>query len=291
MISILMPIKNEALYIESALKSIFEIDECNFEVIVVDDGSTDNSILLLKNLNYPFVRIIETDGIGKAAAFSLAYERALGDYFILLAGDDLLVASALKDRVIPLRSATPETPTITFCKLKSFSETKAYDGMILPKNPNKGLESGGCMAFNKAFGDLVFPIPSMLANEDSWLVLHARYLPVTVIHVPIIGLMYRIHANNSYKRGVEFAQVNEQMWLRQRALFYFYETYKEKLLPSQQRELLVEFCLQLLRYLGYPLVLLFLPRAPIKNKIKFFFNATPYLYLLRERFYKFFSGR
>tara|TARA_R110001583_G_scaffold195505_1_gene374530 strand:+ start:6932 stop:7807 length:876 start_codon:yes stop_codon:yes gene_type:complete len=291
MISILMSVKNEACYIETALRSIEPAAALGIEVVVVDDGSTDGTSEVVERLNLPFVKLIRTPGIGKAAAYSLAYEQASGSFFVLFAGDDLLIPEALEKRIAPLRMQDSQVSAVTFCKLKSFSEQGKYDGMELPKNSKLGLESGGCIAFNRSFANHAFPIPSTLANEDSWLMLQVRFSDVRVTHVPLVGLLYRIHDNNSYKRGVPFIQVNEQMWLRQRAHFFFYEKYRTRLSPAQQRRILLEFALQLLRYLGAPILLMLLLELPIKTRIKALFNARPALYWTRERFYKFFSGR
>ena len=289
MLSILMPAKNEARYIEAALHSVAKIKTGDFEVIIVDDGSSDDTCQVVKTLGFDFVRLIESGGVGKARAFTLAYESAKGDTFILLAADDLLVAENVEARISPIKSQ--DSAAISFCRLKSFSETTKYHGMELPKNSQLGLESGGCMAFNRAFGDMAFPIPDYLPNEDVWLTLHARYLPVNVTQVPKLGILYRIHDNNSYKRGAPYSQINEQMWLRQRALFYFYELYKSELSPLTQRKILTQFLLQLTRYLGFTLTLLILPEAPLKDRIKMLLNSSSLLYSIRERFYNFFSGR
>src|SRR5690606_17627541 len=135
-----------------------------------------------------------------------------------------------------------------------------------------------------------FPIPAMLANEDSWLISHVRYMDVSVTHVPVVGLFYRSHANNSYKRGVPFAQVNEQMWVRQRALFYFYEKYRRQLSPEVQQKVLLEVCVQVMRQLGLAMPLMLVHRAALVLRIKMVFDANGCLDGVREGFYKVFSG-
>ncbi|AXK53634.1 glycosyltransferase family 2 protein [Pseudomonas protegens] len=289
MLSILMPAKNEALYIEAALRSIEKINNLDFEVIVVDDGSDDETFNIVERLAFSFVKLIKSGGVGKAQAFNIAYENASGDIFILLAADDLLIAESIHERITPIQK--DGTPKVSYCKLKSFSADSKYNAMTLPKNPALGLESGGCMAFNRSFAQLAFPIPSFLPNEDVWMMLHARYSSVEATHVPKIGIFYRIHDNNSYKRGINYSQINEQMWVRQRAIFYFYEQYKPKLSPQKQRALLVAFLLQLLRYLGYSKIICFIPEASLKERAKLLLNSSAWLYSIRERFYSFFSGR
>ena len=291
MLSVLMSVKNEVRYVEAALRSIEPALPAEIEIVVVDDGSTDGTPDLVESLGLSFVKLVRTGGVGKAAAYSLAYENASGSYFILFAGDDLLVPAALEARVAPLRTQTDDLAAVTFCKLKSFSSQEKYDGMVIPRDPCLGLESGGCIAFNRRFAEQAFPIPPTLANEDSWLMLQVRYSDIRVTQVPVIGLLYRIHQNNSYQRGVSFKTVNEQMWMRQRALFFFYEKYRENLSAGQQREILLALAVQLLRYLGKPIPMLLLNGAGLKARIKALFNSTSGLYWLRERFYKFFSGR
>lgn len=56
LVSIVAPCYNAERFLEAALQSIFAQDYGNFEVIIVDDGSTDNSIAMLESLQarYPF---------------------------------------------------------------------------------------------------------------------------------------------------------------------------------------------------------------------------------------------
>lgn len=290
MISFLMPVQDEADYIEDALASIVACG-CALEVLVVDDGSQDATVRVVEALNLPQVRLIRTDGIGKAAAFNLAYREARGDFFILIAGDDCIAPTVVAARVAPLRAVAAEVPAISLCKLQSFSAQRRYHGMVLPRHPARGLESGGCMAFNRAFGELAFPIPTALANEDSWLVLHARFSPIEIFQVPQVGIFYRIHAGNSYRRGAPFAVVNGQMWARQKAAFYFLEQHGAALGDRQRRTLLAELAVHLLRYMGAWGVLMLVPGASLGRRFKALAHARPALYALRERFYKFFSGR
>jgi glycosyltransferase involved in cell wall biosynthesis len=173
-LSILMPVKNESSYIEESLKSIQQIEYIDFEVVLVDDGSTDKTVERVQELNMPFVKLIRTEGVGKAQAYNLAYKNSGGDFFILLGGDDLLIASTIKARIEPLKESK-NTPAVSFCKLISFSQNKRYDSILMPKKKNRGLETGGCIAFNKKFAELTFPIPNFLINEDSWITLHARF--------------------------------------------------------------------------------------------------------------------
>lgn len=286
-----MPVKNERYYIEESLRSVSKIKSISFEVVLVDDGSTDGTADFVEILNFDFVKLIKTDGVGKVSAFNLAFENASGSVFILLAGDDRIDHEAVQGRIAPLLQINNDQAAVTLCMLMSFSLNKKYDGMVLPKVKKIGLLSGGCMAFNKAFAELAFPIPSCLVNEDSWLVLHARFSQVAVSHVPHIGIYYRIHENNSYKRGVGFDVVNLQMWNRQKAAFYFLDKYFDKLSKKQVKTIMCEFAVYIFRFLGFPMLIICVPSVPLTLKIKAIFHANNFMYSLREKFYSFFSGR
>ncbi|WP_151863428.1 glycosyltransferase family 2 protein, partial [Acinetobacter sp. TUM15512] len=64
MISIGIPIYNAEDYLEDAIKSVLAQSFKNFELILIDDGSTDNSLAIAKSFNDPRIRIY-TDGTYK----------------------------------------------------------------------------------------------------------------------------------------------------------------------------------------------------------------------------------
>ncbi|HCF1779510.1 TPA: glycosyltransferase family 2 protein, partial [Pseudomonas aeruginosa] len=56
LVSVVAPCFNAEKYLEEALRSIYEQDYPNFEVIIVDDGSTDNSYAMLEQLQKVGIR-------------------------------------------------------------------------------------------------------------------------------------------------------------------------------------------------------------------------------------------
>ena len=70
-LSILMPVYNEEKFIYEAVNSILNQD-CNFELIIVNDGSTDRTGEILKEFDSPKLRILNSIKIGKNAAINKA---------------------------------------------------------------------------------------------------------------------------------------------------------------------------------------------------------------------------
>jgi len=90
-VSVIVTAHNYAEYIREALDSIFSQTFGDFEIIIVDDGSTDETPEILREYSYQYpekVRIITLDGIGLAGACNRGIETASGEYIVRLDADD-----------------------------------------------------------------------------------------------------------------------------------------------------------------------------------------------------------
>ena len=91
-VSIIMPIYNVAQYLEETLDSILNQSLTDFEVIAVNDGSTDNSEEILKKYQQKDRRIIyfSQENQGQSVARNLALKHASGEYIYMMDSDDVL---------------------------------------------------------------------------------------------------------------------------------------------------------------------------------------------------------
>jgi glycosyltransferase involved in cell wall biosynthesis len=87
MISVVIPTHNRRAFVLEAVESILAQDGCEFEVIVVDDGSTDGTVAALAAL--PGVRIFAQPRQGVAAARNAGVRIARGEWLAFLDSDDL----------------------------------------------------------------------------------------------------------------------------------------------------------------------------------------------------------
>ena len=99
MISIIMPAYNEEKNIEKAIQSLLNQTYNNFEIFIVNDGSTDQTAsivekyaLLDKRINF----INPKDKIGKVAAYNLASKKINGNWVYFMGADDELPQNALE---------------------------------------------------------------------------------------------------------------------------------------------------------------------------------------------------
>ena len=97
-ISVLVPTYNRAQKIARAVDSVLNQTRRPFEVIVVDDGSTDKTPLLLTKYNGA-VKVIRQNNQGVAAARNRAIKEARGEWFALLDSDDWWLPAKMEEQI------------------------------------------------------------------------------------------------------------------------------------------------------------------------------------------------
>jgi glycosyltransferase involved in cell wall biosynthesis len=98
LVSILMPAYNGEVYIEQAIESVIAQTHQNWELIIVDDGSTDSTAAIVTGFKDPRIRYTYQENRGQAAALNRGLEMARGDYVTTLDTDDWLTSNSLLDR-------------------------------------------------------------------------------------------------------------------------------------------------------------------------------------------------
>jgi glycosyltransferase involved in cell wall biosynthesis len=87
-ISVIIPTYNCAEFIEEAIHSVLKQTLLPYEIIVVDDGSTDQTAVIISGFNDARISYYLQENTGVAAARNLGLERASGDFIAFLDADD-----------------------------------------------------------------------------------------------------------------------------------------------------------------------------------------------------------
>lgn len=292
-ISILSAVHNEAHHVTEMIKSVQAQDLPEWEILFVDDGSTDDTAKLIQEHASadPRVRLISHGlKLGKVKAFNTAKEASRGDVIVLLAGDDRLPQGSLRTRWREVSALPTSEPCVGFFKIRTFSTKKKYDGMVLPRGDGAS-RSGGSIAMNRAMADVLFPIDESLVAEDIWLAYGSADIAVHMVEMPDLVLDYRIHDGNSNPRDRPFAEMTESMHKRHRAWKALLDCERIPLSPDARRELDALWSAEELRYRGKLPALIARPTLPLVERAALASMASPALYWVRKRFYRFFSGR
>ena len=88
--SVCIPCYNAGKYIEETINSILNQDYLNIEIIIVDDGSTDDTQYVLAKIKDPRVKWFLQENMGAAAARNNAFRQSAGTYIKFMDADDLL---------------------------------------------------------------------------------------------------------------------------------------------------------------------------------------------------------
>ncbi len=89
-VSVIMPMRNAAPFVVAAIRSVLAQEtSVAFEIVVVNDGSTDGSEDAVRSVAAPQIRVVQGGGRGEAAAVNLAIENSRGEIVMRCDADDL----------------------------------------------------------------------------------------------------------------------------------------------------------------------------------------------------------
>lgn len=99
-VSVILPVYNGKRFIRQAVKSVFDQTFDNFELIVIDDGSTDKTFQTLSVFKDKRIRIIRNDqNLGVAKSLNIGMNVARGEYIARCDGDDINLKNRFKTQV------------------------------------------------------------------------------------------------------------------------------------------------------------------------------------------------
>ncbi len=293
LISILSAVFNEQRFIDEMIESVRRQDYENWELVFVDDGSTDSTVekILANSAVDPRIRLASSGiKLGKVKAFNVAYEESVGSLITLLGGDDRLTSGSLSLRVEAHRRYSTERRVASFYKLRTLSEDRRMDGIELPKGQHTS-KSGACTVLSRSLADIVFPIDESLVAEDLWLGYAAEGLCEDRVDLPVVVMEYRIHENNSNPRRRPFPEMSDAMSRRHAAYAALIRQDRFDL-PPRTRQVLFELSeLERLRVAGRAFSIMLKPGVPWLDRAAMASMSHPLLYSLRNLFYGALSGR
>ncbi|MBL4592921.1 MAG: glycosyltransferase family 2 protein [Flavobacteriales bacterium] len=166
LISIVMPVKNTSLFLRECLDSILKQTTTNWELLAVDDGSTDNSLEILKKYSNKDnrIKIFINNGNGIIDALRLAYVNSSGELITRMDSDDRMSEDKLS--VLSANLLDAGKGNIAVGLVNYFSENGVGEGFKNYENWLNGLILKG-NNFKEIYKECVIPSPCwMVYRED-----------------------------------------------------------------------------------------------------------------------------
>jgi glycosyltransferase involved in cell wall biosynthesis len=95
-VTVLMPAYNAAKYIGDAISSVLEQPFADFELLIINDGSTDDTVKIIRSFNDPRIVLISQENKGIASALNLGLSYAKAPYIARFDADDICMPNRLK---------------------------------------------------------------------------------------------------------------------------------------------------------------------------------------------------
>lgn len=111
-VSVVMPVYNGAQYIEEAIQSVLDQTMSDFEFIIINDGSTDDTEIVIRTFDDERIRLInKSSNEGVAAAINDGFAAARGEYIARFDADDICVPERFEKQLAFLH----DNPEIMIC--------------------------------------------------------------------------------------------------------------------------------------------------------------------------------
>jgi glycosyltransferase involved in cell wall biosynthesis len=213
-VSVVIPTYNRASFLFESINSVLKQTLQDIEIIVVDDGSTDDTREMVMKY-FPMVRYIYQENQGVSIAFNNGINLALGEYVAIFADDDIMLEDALEKSVTFFN----QHPEVGFCHGQNY--TIDENGQSLRLRTTRGprvtfIRSGKEEIANLLFRDSIQASTVVIRRScfqkvglfdtnlrggedwDMWIRL-SRYYPVGYLSEPLVKV--RIHAQNLQSQG------------------------------------------------------------------------------------------
>ncbi|KYC36861.1 glycosyl transferase family 2 [Scytonema hofmannii PCC 7110] len=209
LISVIIPCYNAARFLDATLESVFAQTFKNFEVIVIDDGSTDETATLIRSFGSK-LRAEFTPNQGASAARNLGTALAQGQFFQYLDADDLLRPDALEKRVNALIAHDADVAYSDWQRLEEGEDGKFHLGAIVARrieevhpDPQIALFTNfwappAALLYNHRIVNKIGTWnKSLLFIQDARFCLDAALMGGKFIHVPGVQADYRVLASRT----------------------------------------------------------------------------------------------
>ena len=254
MVSIIVNNYNYGRFLADAIDSALNQIDCAVEVIVVDDGSLDQSRDIIRRYGDRIVPVLKSNG-GQASALNAGFARSHGATVIFLDADDVLLPDIARAAGAAF-AANPQAAKVQY-RMAVIDAQGARTGALKPA-PHLPLRSGDLRrhvltfpfdmtwtatsgnAFARAALEQIMPVPETTGAHDrvgaDWYIVHLAALCGWVLSLDRVGALYRVHDRNHYEVAapeIDLAHVRQTIAYAGQTRDYIYHCANRLALPDR----------------------------------------------------------
>jgi len=167
LVSIIIPVYNTEKYLEETIYSAINQTWPNKEIIIVDDGSVDNSLSIAKGFESKIVKVFSQKNKGASSARNRGLKEANGEYIQFLDADDILSPDKIEAQINCLNGSTTHLAT---CSTIHFNEKEDFlKGTVIKAWFNAGSDDPIDFLIKLHAGEEVMPGYGGMISTNSWL--------------------------------------------------------------------------------------------------------------------------
>ena len=232
---------NYSAFIEECIDSVLSQSTSFDLIIVVDDGSTDDSKSKIESIAYrnPSIKLIAKENGGQLSGFNVAVNLIKNDDRVFfLDADDVYPPDYLE---LTLANLAPYPADFTYCKDYLFASSKSPLTTAIANSETVEIVPvtsalsraascwfGGptsCITVSGSLFHKIFPYPfesDWRSRADDVIVYASSIISSNKFYLPSINIGYRTHPNNGYLNRIISAEEKEQRQAALKQLFYWY---------------------------------------------------------------------
>jgi glycosyltransferase involved in cell wall biosynthesis len=258
-ISIIIPAYNASKTIQETIQSVLNQTFLNFELIVIDDGSTDSTLDVISQISDPRVTVFSYPNAGISTARNRGIEKASGDYITFLDADDLWASDKIETQFEALQKNPQAAVAYSWTTIIDKSNNAVRQGSCYEKSGDvyskilvkNFLDSGSNIMVRKEAIDKIGRFNPSLKHAADWEFYIRLAAEFEFNCVPKFQVFYRVSENTSScnvipmeKAALEiiekaFKQAPSHLQhLKKYSLsaFYIYLTFKTLENPSKRQD-------------------------------------------------------
>jgi len=206
-VSVVIPCYNGQRFIKESIESVISQTYRELEIIVVDDGSTDQTAKIVVSIGDSRIKCLYTENKGVSSARNYGIKNSSGEFIALLDYDDLWLPGKIEEQVREIERS-PDIALVysLFYVIDSLGKTIVQSSMVNSKDILEDLlvignvigPPSGTLIRNKIFNDIggFDPKISTAADWDLWIRIAFGY---RVVLLPEYLFKYRVHGNNMHR--------------------------------------------------------------------------------------------